>query len=440
MSRSLWAAAGACALALATMPSVALANGTDGSSHPRGGETPAAATAASGRRHPHNSENRAERRRRRPATRFGHRGGYLLVLGTGYQQAGGSSRVRSLQRRLAHLGFAPGPIDGRYGPLTMGSVERFQATADLTVDGIAGPHTLTALNATRRAVLSPGAGYRLPDGSARVRSLQRRLAHLGFAPGPIDGRYGPLTTSAVRRFQQDRHLPLTGVAGLRTLVALRTTRHHRPPQVAPAPPPSTPLAPTPPRVARPVQPGPALPVVPVLLALGLLGLATLVHSYRKTRRQVRTASSSPPADDARTSPRTGPEPRRARDHVPAEPSRNSANHTTHDPTHTKCTTQNPASSPVRITNRGGALQYNVTPLSEAIALPGPRWWRLPTWLSTIQPRALAASPPVWSQLRDRLRRRRRAPQGTPLGGAGAQRRRAQPALRAFLGHRGRSGR
>jgi Putative peptidoglycan binding domain len=152
MSRSIWAAVGACAVALATMPGVALAQGSDNSSQP-GGSTPAAATQPSAARLPHHTEYRLQRGRRSSATRAGHRNGYLLVLGSGYQQAAGSSRVRALQRQLAHLGFAPGPIDGRYGPLTAGSVERFQATADLTVDGVAGPHTLAAITATRRAVV-----------------------------------------------------------------------------------------------------------------------------------------------------------------------------------------------------------------------------------------------------------------------------------------------
>jgi len=54
--------------------------------------------------------------------------------------------------------------------------------------------------------LLPGAGYQQPTGSGHVRALQRRLARLGFAAGPIDGRYGPLTTRAVDRFQHSRGL------------------------------------------------------------------------------------------------------------------------------------------------------------------------------------------------------------------------------------------
>ena len=168
MSRSLRAAIGASTLALAAMPGVALAKGSDGSSQPRGTNTPAAVIQRSGRRHPERNQKRIRRHQRRPAIQAGHRRAHLLVPGTGYHQGAGSTRVRSLQRRLAHLGFTPGPIDGRYGPLTTGSVQRFQAAASLAVDGIAGPHTLAALKATRHAVMAPGAGYRQPAGWPRA--------------------------------------------------------------------------------------------------------------------------------------------------------------------------------------------------------------------------------------------------------------------------------
>jgi hypothetical protein len=73
----------------------------------------------------------------------------LLALGSGYQQPAGLGRVRVLQRRLAGLGFAPGPIDGRYGPLTERAVRRFQTADGLRVDGIAGPQTITHLDPNR---------------------------------------------------------------------------------------------------------------------------------------------------------------------------------------------------------------------------------------------------------------------------------------------------
>ena len=54
--------------------------------------------------------------------------------------------VKPLQHWLCELGYPCGPVDGLWGPLTEQSVRRFQADADLKVDGIAGKRTLAALN------------------------------------------------------------------------------------------------------------------------------------------------------------------------------------------------------------------------------------------------------------------------------------------------------
>jgi hypothetical protein len=53
--------------------------------------------------------------------------------------------VREIQRRLAALGFDPGPIDGEPGPRTRAATAAFQRARGLAADGIAGPLTLAAL-------------------------------------------------------------------------------------------------------------------------------------------------------------------------------------------------------------------------------------------------------------------------------------------------------
>lgn len=50
-----------------------------------------------------------------------------------------------LQRRLAALGFDPGPLDGVQGRRTAAALKAFQAKAGLVPDGIAGPLTRAAL-------------------------------------------------------------------------------------------------------------------------------------------------------------------------------------------------------------------------------------------------------------------------------------------------------
>ena len=159
----------------------------------------------------------------------------VLAIGSGYSNNNGARLVRTVQRRLIGLGYSPGPVDGRYGPLTEGAVIRFQAAHGLRVDGLAGPLTLAAL-ASAKPVLYPGEGY-APGGSPPVRRLQRELAAAGYAPGAIDGRYGPLTVRAVMRFQAAHHLHIDGIAGPQTAghleTALRAHTHQRPVPLAP---------------------------------------------------------------------------------------------------------------------------------------------------------------------------------------------------------------
>ena len=53
-----------------------------------------------------------------------------------------------------------------------------------------------------------------------VAALQRALDRSGIDPGPIDGDYGPLTSDAVREYQEWQGLPITGIADQETLNSL----------------------------------------------------------------------------------------------------------------------------------------------------------------------------------------------------------------------------
>ena len=54
-------------------------------------------------------------------------------LGSGY--AGGSRRVREVQRRLVARGYRPGPVDGRFGPRTRAALLWFQTKHGLPRTG-----------------------------------------------------------------------------------------------------------------------------------------------------------------------------------------------------------------------------------------------------------------------------------------------------------------
>jgi peptidoglycan hydrolase-like protein with peptidoglycan-binding domain len=66
-------------------------------------------------------------------------------LGGGVIRPGANGgRVAALQIALVNLGYDM-PVDGRYGPLTQSAVVDFQVDNGLTVDGITGRQTRTAL-------------------------------------------------------------------------------------------------------------------------------------------------------------------------------------------------------------------------------------------------------------------------------------------------------
>lgn len=82
-------------------------------------------------------------------------------------------------------------------------------------------HPGEQVNLPEGARLDPGASQGVPnpgsvDGLRRgangteVAGLQQQLADLGYATGPVDGAFGPITQSAVRRFQMSNDLPTTG--------------------------------------------------------------------------------------------------------------------------------------------------------------------------------------------------------------------------------------
>ena len=120
------------------------------------------------------------------------------------------SEVTTLQEKLLDLGYLDySGSTGYYGTLTQTAVIRFQQNNGLTVDGIAGSKTQSALYAStaKRMILRYGS-----SGEA-VKALQLRLKELGFFGGTGTGYYGPVTYAAVQRFQTACGLTVDGIAG-----------------------------------------------------------------------------------------------------------------------------------------------------------------------------------------------------------------------------------
>ena len=62
-----------------------------------------------------------------------------------------------------------------------------------------------------------------PEANAKSMStieLQKRLTELGYRPGPVDGKVGLRTTNALKKFQQDHKLSVTGTLDAETILEL----------------------------------------------------------------------------------------------------------------------------------------------------------------------------------------------------------------------------
>ena len=151
----------------------------------------------------------------------------VLERGSGYQSAAGAHAVRILQDRLRRSGDRPGPIDGLYGPLTQGAVQRFQQRHGLAVDGIVGRQTRRVLFAgTSRPTASsherntqPGTLTRKsPSPSFGLESAGEQ-PHARPVPADVASRDGPASgTSGV---PPELIAALVALAGLMLVLTLR---------------------------------------------------------------------------------------------------------------------------------------------------------------------------------------------------------------------------
>ena len=106
-------------------------------------------------------------------------------------------------------------------PAPADAIERVNESRQVPVDDVAVPLTGVARRAT---IPEPPSTDRIE----RVKALQSQLSWLGFEPGQLDGRYGPLTTGAVKRCQQAYDLRVNGIADPLTQRALEQHAFQQP--------------------------------------------------------------------------------------------------------------------------------------------------------------------------------------------------------------------
>lgn len=126
--------------------------------------------------------------------------------------------TRAIQRELSGRGYQLGAADGVTGPLTRGAIMAFEYDHGLALTG-------QPTNALLKQILlgagpkatNRGRAIRVQSAEARavIQSVQGLLTKLGYRPGPINGRLMPRTSRAIRRFERDQALPVSGrISGL----------------------------------------------------------------------------------------------------------------------------------------------------------------------------------------------------------------------------------
>lgn len=81
------------------------------------------------------------------------------------------NEVKTIQDKLKRWGYYTGNVDGVYGSLTVSAVKKFQQKNGLTVDGIAGPRTLSAMGIAS----SSSSGGSSTNNSSNVNLLARAI-------------------------------------------------------------------------------------------------------------------------------------------------------------------------------------------------------------------------------------------------------------------------
>jgi peptidoglycan hydrolase-like protein with peptidoglycan-binding domain len=144
--------------------------------------------------------------------------------------------VIEIQRELIKRGLFDGAADGMLGPKTDAAIRDFETLANMKVTGEPSDEVLHALQRPAKAdAAGARAGTRgdqigdLLSGSVaasgtgpRIVAVQRALNDFGYGPVKATGTIGPETTAAIRKFEGERKMPVTGQVSLRLIRELAT--------------------------------------------------------------------------------------------------------------------------------------------------------------------------------------------------------------------------
>jgi murein L,D-transpeptidase YcbB/YkuD len=122
----------------------------------------------------------------------------------------------ALQESLTNAGYYHGEIDGVYGPTTVDAVKALQKAHGLPVTGTVDKATEAAVEAD----LTAKGGAAAEQALASTAAVQQTLKLAGFWNGPVDGKWTPALTEALKSFQNALGVKPTGTVDAATITAL----------------------------------------------------------------------------------------------------------------------------------------------------------------------------------------------------------------------------
>ena len=143
----------------------------------------------------------------------------------------------ALQKSLRDAGYYDAEVDGVYGPATVDAVIALQKAHGLPNTGTVDKATADALQAD----LAAKGGATAQQEVASTAAVQQTLKLAGFWDGPVDGKWTPALTEALKKFQKELGVKQTGTVDAATIAALEKAiakAQEEPPAATSAPPPS----------------------------------------------------------------------------------------------------------------------------------------------------------------------------------------------------------
>jgi len=141
---------------------------------------------------------------------------------------GANPRVEEVQEMLKELKFYAGFVDGKMGKETKNALTAFQKRNNIAATGKVDLKTLNELRKQTSVWFEDSKPpVKNKDGASDreisydIKTVQLLLKSTGFYKGKIDGKMGPETVKAIKRFQRSKNLKASGIINVKTWEKLK---------------------------------------------------------------------------------------------------------------------------------------------------------------------------------------------------------------------------